>query len=113
MAKFFDNVGYGITEETRPGVWVDVIVEKPYYGDVTRNSRTLTEGSSVNDDLSLNNSVSIVADAYLTTSFHAIRYVRWLGGVWNVKKVEVDGRRLILRLGGVYNGQTADSTVPV
>lgn len=104
MAKFFGIVGYGQNVETKPGVWTDVIVEKSYYGDVTRNSRQLREGEKVNYDLSVSNSIEIVADAYANNHFFAIRYVEWAGALWAVEDVTVQSPRLMLRLGGVYNG---------
>ncbi len=112
MAKFFGKIGYGISMQTAPGVWEDVIIEYPYYGDVLRNSRGLREGEKVNNDLTVGNSFTIVADAYANEHFLAIRYVEWVGTLWIVDDVVVERPRLILRLGGVYNGPkaTAPST---
>lgn len=110
MAKFFGKVGYGTSEETAPGVWTDVIVEKNYYGDVVRNSRKLVPGEHLNDDISVGNSISIVADAYANDHFFAIRYLEWAGTLWTVENVDVQSPRLLLRLGGVYNGPTAGSS---
>lgn len=109
MAKFSGVVGYATeTVETVPGVWTDSgIVEKQYLGDVVRNTRKLEDGEKVNDDLTVGNSISIVADAYASEHFFAIRYVRWAGTLWKVSNVDVQSPRLILRLGGVYNGPTA------
>lgn len=107
MAKFFGKIGYGISEETAPGVWEDVITEKDYYGDVIRNSRGLQETDKVNNDLTVGNSISVVADAYANEHFFAIRYIRWAGAYWTVSDVEVVSPRLTLRLGGVYNGPKA------
>lgn len=104
MAKFHGEIGYGETVESAPGVWEDVITEKSYYGDVIRNSRLLSEGEGVNLDLSVGNSISIVADAYANEHFFAIRYIRWAGTLWTVARVDVQSPRLVLRLGGVYNG---------
>jgi hypothetical protein len=107
MAKFSGKVGYGpSTVETAPGVWNEVIVERDYVGDILRNTRKLQSGESVNDDLSVDNSISIVADAYANEHFFAIRYVLWAGARWVVSNVEVQSPRLLLRLGGVYNGPT-------
>lgn len=111
MAKFFGEIGYGESVEISPGVWEDVIVELPYFGDVIRNIRQMREGESVNDDLSVNNSISIVADAYANEHFFAIRYIRWAGALWKVADVEVQSPRLLLRLGGVYHGPTNGATV--
>lgn len=109
MAKFYGAVGYGEAVEKEPGVWEDNIVEVNYRGDVIRNARGLQEGDKVNSDITVDNSLSIVADAYANEHFFAIRYVRWAGTLWTVSNVEVQSPRLILRLGGVYNGPTAGS----
>lgn len=104
MARFYGKIGYGESSETSPGVWVDDIVEYSYYGDVIRNARTLLDDDKVNNDLTVGNSISIVADAYANEHFFAIRYVEWMGSLWTVSNVEVQAPRLLLRLGEVYNG---------
>lgn len=110
MAKFYGAIGYAEEAvETTPGVWKESIVEFQYFGDVIRNTRKLTDGTSVNNDISVNNSISIVADAYANEHFFAIRYIQWAGTLWTVTDVEVQAPRLLLRLGGVYNGPTAPS----
>lgn len=108
MARFFGRVGYGtMTEDAAgSGVWTDVITERNYYGDVIRNVRNLREGEHLNPDLSVQNSISIVADAYANDHFFAIRYVEWAGVLWTVSAVEVQSPRLLLTLGEVYNGPT-------
>lgn len=108
MAKYFGEVGYGDSVETPAGsgVWVDQIVERPYYGDVVRNIRRLDEGEDLNPDVTVQNSISIVADPYAFEHFFAIRYIRWAGTLWTVTSVEVQSPRLILSLGSVYNGPT-------
>jgi hypothetical protein len=110
MARFFGRVGYGSPTEIPPGsgIWVDVITEYSYYGDVIRNARNLREGEYLSKDLSVENSISILADAYANEHFFAIRYVEWAGVLWTVSSVEVQSPRLILRLGEVYNGPTPE-----
>ncbi len=107
MARFYGKIGYGETIEASPGVHVDVIIERFYYGEIVRNSRNLSDGENLNKDLSINNSISIVADAYANEHFFAIRFVEWAGTLWAVSTVEVQRPRLLLRLGEVYNGPTA------
>lgn len=108
MARFFGAVGYGEPVETPvdSGVWVDIINEIEYYGDVTRNTRKLESGENLNDDISVGNSISIVADQYAIEHFSKIKYVRWAGTLWTISSVEVRSPRLIMSLGSVYNGQT-------
>ena len=110
MPRYFGKVGYGTSVETKPGIWEDVITEKSYFGDVVRNIRQLREGEHVNGDLSVNNSISIVADAYANANFMNIRYVEWVGTLWTVSDVEVRSPRLLLTLGGVYNGPKAPTS---
>lgn len=107
MAKFYGVIGYAETVETRPSIWQETVIERPYYGDIVRNVRRLEGGENVNDDITINNSISIVADPYAREHFFAIRYVKWMGTAWKVTNVEVLSPRLLLTIGGVYNGQTA------
>ncbi len=107
MAKFHGKIGYAQTAETAPGVYEETITERDYYGDTVQNRRLLRGGDQVNPDITLGNSISIVADAYAREHFFAIRYVEWAGVRWTVQDVEVQPPRLILRLGEVYNGLTA------
>lgn len=111
MAKFYGAIGYGENVEAAPGVWQDNIVEYKYYGDVVRNTRTLQEGENLNNDLSVGNSISIVSDAYANEHFFAIRYIEWAGALWTISDVEVQSPRLLLRLGGVYNGPKASAPI--
>jgi hypothetical protein len=110
MTKFCGVIGYGESVERAPGdgVWVDQIVERKAYGDILRPARRLEEGQYLNNDITVSNTVSIVMDAYASQHFFAIRYVEWAGAKWNVPNVEVQSPRLLLTLGGVYNGPTAD-----
>lgn len=106
MAKFYGQVGFAETQETRPGIWEEIITERNHYGDVLSNIRKLEPGQSINDDVTLNNKLSIVADPYAQQHFFAIRFVRWMGALWKVTNVEVQSPRLILTIGGIYNGPT-------
>lgn len=108
MARFFGQVGYGESVEEPPGsgVWVDRIEEQSYYGDIERNVSRQIVGSDVNADISVSNSISIVADQHAIEYFSNIKYVRWAGRLWTVTSVEVQSPRLILTLGSVYNGPT-------
>lgn len=107
MTKFHGRVGYGNTVETAAGVWETVINERLYFGDVIRNTRQLQSGEKLNDDLSVGNSISIVADPYAYENFFNMKYIEWAGTLWKVADVEVQAPRLVLRLGGIYNGPKA------
>jgi len=107
MAKYHGKVGYGIPYEKRPGVWDYLIEEQVYYGDVLTNIRRLEPGEGQNDDISVSNRISIMADDRAINDFEKIKYVTWAGTYWKVASVTVQGPRLVLSLGGVYNGRKA------
>jgi len=106
MARFHSVVGFGTSVEKAAGVFVDEIIERSYFGDVIRNSRRLQEHQEVNQNLIVDNSISILADKYASDNILAMRYVKWMGSLWIISSVEVQRPRLILRLGGVYSGPT-------
>lgn len=73
-------------------------------GDVVRDTRQLLPGENLNYDITVGNAIEIVADAYANEHIFAMRYVEWSGSFWIVRDVEVRAPRLLLRMGGVYNG---------
>jgi len=105
MAKFFGLIGYVETVETTPGVHKEVATEHNYSGDVIKNNRRLEPGENLNSNITINNSISIIADPFAYQNFHTIRYVKWMGASWKVINIDVQRPRLILTLGGVYNAQ--------
>ena len=107
MAKYFGKIGYAEQVETAPGVWEEQITERQYYGDVVRNIRKLESSGDINDNINVSMEISIVADPYAIRNFHAMRYVEFMGSLWKITSVEVNYPRLILSIGGVYNGQQA------
>ena len=102
MAKYFGKVGYAEQVETVPGVWEEKITERHYYGDVVRNTRKLESSGEVNDNINVSMEISIVADPYAIQTFHAMRYIEFMGSLWKMYTVEVNYPRLILAIGGLY-----------
>lgn len=107
MGKWFGRIGYAEQLETTPGVWEEKIVERDYYGDIVRNYRKLESSGEVNDNINVSMEISIVADPYAIQNFHAMRYIEYMGSLWKLSNVEVNYPRLILQIGGLYNGQQA------
>lgn len=108
MSKYFGIIGFGVTEETKPGVYEPRIVPKEYYGDIVRNSRRLEGGSKINDDLNINMTLSIVADPFAFNNFHQLKYAEYMGAKWKATSVEPQFPRLVITLGGVYNGEDSE-----
>ena len=105
MAKYYGKIGYAETVEDTPGVWVERITEHNYCMDVTRNRRNLQTSNQVNDNVTIANEFSIIADPYAYNHFHDMRYLEFRGVLWKITNVEDQHPRLILTVGGVYNGQ--------
>ena len=112
--KFYDAIGYAESVE-RPlgsGIYEDVITERKLYGEVLRNTRAQREGDKVNNDLSIGNRFSLIADTYADENFESIRYIKWKGRRFLVTDIEFAPPRLLITPGGVYNGPTPSAAGP-
>lgn len=109
--RFFGQVGFArsVEEPEGSGIWVDKVYERDYYGDVNRIMRRWENSQQINDDININNEISIVSDPFITQNIPWIKYVKWNGAAWKVTNVDVQYPRLILSVGGVYNGEQAQS----
>ena len=104
MAKYYGKIGFAESVESAPGVHIEKIVERNYYGELVRNSRRLQSENQLNDNINISNEISIVADPYADKNFPMMRYIEFMGTKWKISNVEVQPPRLILTAGGVWNG---------
>lgn len=103
--KWYGKVGYIKHVQSAPSVWTDEETIREYQGDVYRISNQYSANSdSTNDDFTANHQISIIADPYLCSNCHSIRWVEFMGARWKVKSFEVKPPRLVLTIGGVWNG---------
>lgn len=108
MAKFFGPIGYAVRIEERPGFYTNRIEEHNHSGDITRNNNSWRASpESTNDDLTLNHEVSILADPFAKNNIESMKYIRLMGTNWKITSVRVQYPRLILSIGGAYNGPVA------
>lgn len=113
MAKYAGSVGYATQAEISPGVWEDVIIERRMRGDILRSvTQNQTSEVSVNDDITINNRFSLIGDPYSKAHFQDMRYVKYLGRTYKVDSVELAHPRLIVEIGGIWNGPTYENTTP-
>ena len=103
--KFYGAVGFVEMQEVRPGVRKQVPVEHNYSGDVYRRSIRYA-GDGVNDNITPSQQISILADPYARNHVASMKYVKWMGTPWKISEISVEYPRLILTLGGAYNGAT-------
>lgn len=106
MDKYHGYIGFAETVETAPDVCEEQFIEREAQGDILKVSRRLVGASQLNDNITVNNKISILADPFAYQNFHQIRYITWMGAKWKVTVVDVSYPRLILEIGGVYNGKT-------
>lgn len=105
MARFSGKVGYAVSVQTAPGVYTDDIVEKQHFGDVIQTSiKFVKSNQGANDNITMSNTISIVADAFAINNCHRIKYVWYLGIKWKVTNIVHEYPRLKLILGDEYNG---------
>ena len=105
MAKWNGMIGFASMEEIRPGVWDNSSIEKPYKGDLMKIYRRDTKSDGVNDDITIVNEISIIANPYVMENLYKLKSVTFMGVRWKVSSVDASQRpRLVLTLGGVYNG---------
>lgn len=109
MAKWAGYIGFGETVEKEGSIWDETVVEHPYTGDMIKSSfRDSATSEKVNDELSINNNLSIIADNFAIQNFQRMKYATILGARWKVTSATVDFPRVTVFLGGVYNGPGPD-----
>lgn len=106
MSKWFGKIGYAYSGETEPGYYEDTVVEKEYYGDITTDRWKRQSSGHVNDNINLANVLSIIADPFAYAHCSQMVYAEIMGERWKVTEIEIQSPRLILTLGGIWNGNT-------
>ena len=105
--KFVGKIGFVQTVDDGHGVWRQDVIERTYKGDLVRNYKNYQNSESVNDNLTLSNNLSIIADKFVTEQLSMMKYVKLRGSYWSITSADIQPPRIILTLGGVYNGPTA------
>ena len=105
MAKWSGKIGFTKTVETEPGLWEPTVVEKPYFGDKTSDRWRRQNSDKVNDALTLSITVSVIADSFANDNLGYMTYITDRGHKWKIEDVDnTQFPRLILTIGGIYNG---------
>lgn len=109
MNKWCGKIGFAISKKVpgRGNTYVDEIVEKQFYGDIIRNTRRWESGESINDNLTISNSISVIADSFVIENLQCMKYIEFCGAFWKINSIDIQLPRLILGIGGAWNGETA------
>ena len=104
MNRWCGNIGFAEQVQTAQSVWTEKITERTYRGDVLRNTRRLMDSQQINDNISISNQISVVADAYIRDHFINMRYIEFMGAKWKATQVDASqSPRLIITLGELWN----------
>lgn len=108
MAKFVGEIGFSYENEDadETGVWDQHVIERHYHGDIMNATYKWNDNQKVNEDLNISNKFSVVADSFAMKNLYNMLYVKWNGVKWKIITTELSSPRLILYVGGIYNGQT-------
>jgi hypothetical protein len=52
----------------------------------------------------VNSQISIVADPFAIDNFYSMKWIEFMGAKWKIVTVDPQPPRLLLTLGGLYNG---------
>ena len=112
MARFYGPIGFSKGDkesDTRPSRYVPQIEERMYSGELLKNYARMRSADRSVDDFGINNDISIVADPYALNNFSSMKYVGYMGTLWEVTGVTVEYPRLRISFGGVYHGPTPNA----
>lgn len=111
MPRFYGKIGFLKSEDeslSRPSRYIPTMEERYYTGELFKNTARQQIADKPVDDFNINNDISIVADAYALNHFSSIKYVEFMGALWEVQSVTVEHPRLRISFGGLYHGPVAE-----
>lgn len=104
MPKCSGVIGYTLAVETQPGVWTEDVTEKKYYGDIVRDNRKIVDQGVINNGITISNNISIVSNKFMLENMAFMTYITFMGSKWRISSVDIKPPRIIITIGGLYNG---------
>ena len=104
--KWYGYIGFAesVQDPNDPTVYKNDIIEIPFYGDLKKLYKSDKEvANQINDNISINNIISVVANPFAMANFHKIKYITFAGTKWKITSVEVNYPRLEIYLGSAWN----------
>lgn len=108
MGKVSCKIGFGINEEVETDIFDDRIIEKPYTGDLLKNHQSYDQADTLSGDVRITNQISIMGNDFLFKNLTNIRYILYKNQRWIIT-VEEAYPRIIVNMGGIYNGPTPEN----
>lgn len=112
--RYHGKVGYVWTEEKivdgiETGIYEQHHEEHIYIGETISLKSSWRSSENLNDNIQLNNSFSIVADPFAFKHFQHMKYIEFMGVKWSIVTVDVKRPRILLTIGGEYNGEQTNT----
>lgn len=104
MAKYAGNVCYVTEVESPPGVWRKEETVVRMYGDILRTASVFQGAERINKNITLQNRISLLANSIGMSNFYNIQWIEYLGTKWEVTLIDIVSPRIIVTLGGIWNG---------
>lgn len=101
---YYGDIGYAINKKTEDGIYEEQYIRARYFGNVETKSLRIANVNEINDTLTANIKISVIADEFALAHWGSIRYVEYMDQKWKVTSVDVAVPRLILHLGDLYHG---------
>lgn len=101
-------IGFVVTSEVRPGVYLPEPEERNYYMDVLLDTTYRRPSSYVNDNIEVRNKFSVVSDSYIKKHLSSIAYVEWGGSKWKVESAKSIPPRVEITIGGVWHDEKSN-----
>lgn len=98
------KIGSATNQEVRPGIWEDVITERPALADIEQRTEAFNVEGNIIPEYRTTTSVSVLSQGAIKVNYSDLRYVLYAGVRWAPSTVVVDPPRMIIYLGEVYNG---------
>lgn len=98
------RIGYGQSEEVRPGISEDVITEVEKFAEVLQRTEAFTVEGRIIPEYKTTTSVSVLSDGPVKVNYSNLRYVFYAGERWTITSVVAQPPRMTIFIGEVYNG---------
>ena len=94
-----------VEREDMPSVYESKVVTKKFRGELLSQTwRNQNSDKSTNDNLLNNNRISLVINKFFMSNIANLKYVEYNGVKWKVETFDIKAPRILITLGGVYNG---------
>lgn len=106
--KWCGDIGFVSTQETDPGIYKKIEIDKRYKGYMTRLRRQNKVEEVVNDSPLLDIQIRVYINPYLNENLYNIKYITYMNKKWKVSNIEIQYPQAIFTLGGLFFNEDAN-----